>query len=109
MKLEEFADTYSDDLLCLRQARDALLDHPLRQENPFVVNAAMCRTLALLTAERGGLPRGPGHDDPRGPRGEVPFDEAAEGLEIQLAIAKRTHDGDERTAELTHASPPSSP
>jgi hypothetical protein len=43
MQNQQFIDTYSDDIIYLRDARDSLLSHPLRIEIPSLCNAALCR------------------------------------------------------------------
>lgn len=48
MTIDEFTDTYSDDILYLREARLALLTHPLRNELPELCNASLCRIYAII-------------------------------------------------------------
>lgn len=48
MEIDEFTDTYSDDILYLRDAREALLTHPLRRDIPELCNASLCRVYAIL-------------------------------------------------------------
>lgn len=48
MAIDEFTDTYSDDIGYLREARKALLTHPLRCEIPELCNASLCRVYAIL-------------------------------------------------------------
>lgn len=50
MELNEFIDSYSDDLISLREGRHALLTHPLRSDDVAVnlVNASFCRMLAVI-------------------------------------------------------------
>ncbi|WP_421230795.1 hypothetical protein [Aeromonas sp. 603079] len=43
MHNQQFIDTYSDDIIYLRDARETLLSHPLRIEIPSLCNAALCR------------------------------------------------------------------
>lgn len=45
MEIEEFTDTYSDDIIYLREAREALLTHPLRSEMPNYCNASLSRII----------------------------------------------------------------
>jgi hypothetical protein len=45
----EFVDTYSDDLIYISEARDALLTHPLRVPIQKLADAAFCRMLAVFT------------------------------------------------------------
>lgn len=45
---DEFMDTYSDDVAYLRQARIALLTHPLHVEIPDLCNASFCRLYAVV-------------------------------------------------------------
>ena len=46
--MDEFTDTYSDDLIVLREARVALLTHPMRGELPDPTNASFCRMYAII-------------------------------------------------------------
>lgn len=48
MAIEEFTDTYSDDIIYLREAREALLTHPLRSEIPDYCNASLSRLYAIV-------------------------------------------------------------
>jgi hypothetical protein len=50
MKISEFIDTYSDDLISLHEARAALLSHPLRSEYTIgnLIDASFCRMLAVF-------------------------------------------------------------
>ncbi|OHU94753.1 hypothetical protein BIW53_12005 [Pseudoalteromonas byunsanensis] len=48
MKIDEFTDTYSDDLIHLQEARTALLTHPLRNENSDLCNASFCRIYSIM-------------------------------------------------------------
>ncbi|MDD9586356.1 hypothetical protein [Klebsiella variicola] len=48
MEIEEFTDTYSDDIIYLREAREALLTHPLRSEMPNYCNASLSRIYAIV-------------------------------------------------------------
>ena len=48
MPIDEFTDTYSDDVLYLREGRTALLTHPLRAEIPELCNASFCRLYAIV-------------------------------------------------------------
>jgi hypothetical protein len=46
--MEEFIDTYSDDIIYLKEGRQALLTHPLRKEIKFLCGASYCRMLAVM-------------------------------------------------------------
>lgn len=46
--MNEFADTYSDDLIYLKEGREALLTHPLKRELKFLCDASYCRMLAIM-------------------------------------------------------------
>ena len=46
--MDEFTDTYSDDILYLREGRVALLTHPLRVESSELCNASFCRLYAIM-------------------------------------------------------------
>jgi hypothetical protein len=48
MPIDEFTDTYSDDITYLREGRIALLTHPLRGEIPEFCNASFCRLYAIM-------------------------------------------------------------
>jgi hypothetical protein len=48
MEIDEFTDTYSDDLIYLREARVALLTHPLRNEYHDLCNASFCRIYSIM-------------------------------------------------------------
>jgi len=48
MKIDEFTDTYSDDIIYLREARSSLLTHPLRAEIPELCNASLCRLYSII-------------------------------------------------------------
>jgi len=48
MAIDEFTDTYSDDIIYLREARIALLTHPLRAAIPTLCNASFCRLFAIV-------------------------------------------------------------
>src|SRR6266496_375859 len=48
MPIDEFTDTYSDDVFYLREGRAALLTHPLRVEIPELCNASFCRLYAIV-------------------------------------------------------------
>lgn len=48
MHFDEFTDTYSDDIIYLRQGRIALLTHPLLTENVELCNASFCRLYAIM-------------------------------------------------------------
>ncbi|MDD0984040.1 hypothetical protein [Pseudomonas shahriarae] len=48
MKIDEFTDTYSDDIIYLREARSSLLTHPLRAEIPELCNASLCRLYSIV-------------------------------------------------------------
>jgi len=48
MPIDEFTDTYSDDVIYLREGRLALLTHPLREEIPELCNASFCRLYAII-------------------------------------------------------------
>jgi hypothetical protein len=48
MAVDEFTDTYSDDIAYLREARISLLTHPLRAEIPELCNASFCRMYAII-------------------------------------------------------------
>ncbi|XQF92287.1 hypothetical protein ACOBV9_13275 [Pseudoalteromonas espejiana] len=48
MEIDEFTDTYSDDLIYLKEARVALLTHPLRNENHDLCNASFCRIYSIM-------------------------------------------------------------
>jgi hypothetical protein len=50
MEIDEFIDSYSDDLISLQEGRLALLTHPLRSDNVLAgfVNASFCRMLAVI-------------------------------------------------------------
>jgi hypothetical protein len=48
MRIDEFTDTYSDDIIYLREARTALLTHPLRVEIPSLCNASLCRLYVIV-------------------------------------------------------------
>jgi hypothetical protein len=48
MENEEFTNTYSDDIIYLREAREALLTHPLRSEMPNYCNASLSRIYAIV-------------------------------------------------------------
>src|SRR5262245_20580075 len=51
MQINEFIDTYSDDLLILHDARAALLTHPLKGYYGFrdLLDASFCRIIAVFT------------------------------------------------------------
>ncbi len=55
MDVEEFIDTYSDDVIYLHEARRALLTHPLRGDYAFgeYLNASFCRMLTVFVV--GGI------------------------------------------------------
>jgi hypothetical protein len=46
--MKEFIDTYSDDIIYLKEGRRALLTHPLRKEIKFLCDASYCRMLAIM-------------------------------------------------------------
>jgi hypothetical protein len=48
MQVNEFIDAYSDDLLYLREGRQALLTHPLRREIKELCDSSYCRMLAIV-------------------------------------------------------------
>jgi hypothetical protein len=50
MEISEFIDAYSDDLIYLLEARNALLTHPLRNDYILQPNldASFCRLLAVF-------------------------------------------------------------
>jgi len=50
MDIDEFIDTYSDDLIYLHEARRALCTHPLRADYAFgeYLYASFCRMLAVF-------------------------------------------------------------
>ena len=48
MKISEFIDTYSDDIIYLQKGRKVLLTHPLRRENKEFCNASFCRMFAVM-------------------------------------------------------------
>lgn len=48
MHIDEFTDTYSDDVIYLREARVALLTHSLRAEIHELCNASFCRLYAIV-------------------------------------------------------------
>ena len=48
METPEFIDTFSDDLIYLKEARAALLTHPLRREFGPLLDASFCRLMAVF-------------------------------------------------------------
>jgi len=48
MQVNEFIDAYSDDLIYLREGRQALLTHPLRREIKDLCDSSYCRMLAIV-------------------------------------------------------------
>lgn len=48
MKIPEFIDTYSDDIIFLQEARDALLSHPLKRTIKDLCDASFCRMFAII-------------------------------------------------------------
>lgn len=48
MQLSEFIDAYSDDLIYLREGRQALLTHPLRREIKDLCDASYCRMFSTV-------------------------------------------------------------
>jgi len=48
MEIDEFTDIYSDDLIYLKEARIALLTHPLRNEHHELCNASFCRIYSIM-------------------------------------------------------------
>jgi hypothetical protein len=50
MEISEFIDTYSDDLICLHEARRALLTHPLNAHyaSSDLLDASFCRVTAVF-------------------------------------------------------------
>lgn len=48
MQISEFIDAYSDDLIYLKEGRQALLTHPLRREIKELCDASYCRMLAIM-------------------------------------------------------------
>jgi hypothetical protein len=48
MDIDEFIDTYSDDVLYIYEGRSALLTHPLRAESKEYLDASTCRLLAVF-------------------------------------------------------------
>ena len=49
MKVSEFIDTYSDDLLYLKDARHAFLTHPLRHDMRDHLDASLCRVAIVFS------------------------------------------------------------
>ena len=49
MKISEFIDTYSDDLLYLKDARHAFLTHPLRRDMRGHLDASLCRVAIVFS------------------------------------------------------------
>jgi hypothetical protein len=48
MDIPEFIDTYSDDLIYLREARTALVTHPFKAVWKENLDASFCRMLAVF-------------------------------------------------------------
>ncbi|HOO51640.1 MAG TPA: hypothetical protein PLK94_10175, partial [Alphaproteobacteria bacterium] len=48
MAIDEFTDTYSDDVIYLREGRTALLTHPLLTTVPELCNASFCRLYSIV-------------------------------------------------------------
>ena len=50
VEIDEFIDTYSDDLIYIHEGRAALLTHPLRGDYAFrgYPDASVCRMLAVF-------------------------------------------------------------
>ena len=46
--MKEFIDTYSDDIIYLKEGRQALLTHPLRKEIKSLCDASYCRMLSVM-------------------------------------------------------------